>query len=325
MRARTWTLVVGAGAVALAIWPQVASAQAPASAPAAAEQPAPSKPVAVVNGEPITLAQLDLIIKRDGPQAVQLPESKLRELRMGTLSLIIDDTLLTQFLRQNGPRVDPAEVNKRLAEAAEALKKNMKTLQDYYRDAGTTEAEFRQGVALYLQKIDYFKARVTDDDAKRYYDENKDFFDRVFVRASHILLRLPPNAGEKERQDARNKLLAIRQDIVSGKLDFATAAKKFSECPTAPKGGDLEEYFPRKGVVEERFARAAFALQVGQVSDIVETGHGLHLIKVTDRKPGEPSEFTKVKDLARQYAIMEYHEQLIQQLRKTAKIEINLP
>ena len=319
-----WTLAIGAGALALAI----GAGRAPGQAPAAPARPvapaAQAKPVAVVNGEPIPMAQLEAVLARDGPKAVQLPEAKLREIRLATVSMLIDDLLLVQYLRQNGPRVDPAEVDKKVAETVEGLKKQGKTLPAFLRELGQTEAEMRADVASMLQWRDYVKARVSEDDLKRYYQENKDFFDGITVRASHIVLRLPQTSSDAERQQTRDRLLAIRQEIVSGKLDFAEAAKKYSQCPTAPNGGDLG-FFPRKGAVDESFAKAAFALQVGQVSDVVQSEYGLHLIKVTERKPGQPSDFTKLKDVVQQFYVMDLQQAVVAQMRKTSRIEVNLP
>src|SRR5439155_5908089 len=122
-----------------------------------------------------------------------------------------------------------------------------------------------------------------------YYDANKVFFDKVFVRASHILLKIAPNAAPAERQAATAKLQAIRQQILAGKLDFAKAAQQYSDCPSKTNGGDIGP-FPYKFAVLEPFARAAFAMKVNDVSDVVATDFGLHLIKVTNRDNGTPSE-----------------------------------
>jgi peptidyl-prolyl cis-trans isomerase C len=321
MRAHTWTLAIGAGALALAI----GAGRVPAQAPAAPASPAaPVKPAAVVNGEPIAAAELEAVLSQDGPKAVQLPEAQRREMRMATLGIMIDNLLLQQFLRQKGPRVDPAEVDKAYADLVEGLKKQGKTLADFLRASAETDAQVKMDIASMLQWRDYVKARVTEDDLKRYYQENKDFFDGVTVRASHIVLRLPAGTSDADRQQARDKLLALRQEIVSGKLDFAEAAKKHSQCPTAPKGGDIGT-FPRKGAVDESFAKAAFALQVGQVSDVVESGYGLHLIKVTERKPGQPSEFAKIKEAVQDCYVFDMKQSVVAQMRKTSRIEINQP
>jgi parvulin-like peptidyl-prolyl isomerase len=318
MRVHMWTLATVAGAIAVAAWAGRAPAQVPAN------QVAQVKPAAIVNGETITMAELEGVLNKEGPRAVQLPESKLREMRMATLSMMIDDMLLVQFLRQNGPRVDPAEVGKMQAELVESLKKGNKTLQDYLRDTAQTEAQVQADIVSMLQWRDYIKARVTDDDLKRYYGENKDFFDGNLTRASHIVFRMPATATEAERQQARDKLLAIRQEVVSGKVDFAEAAKKYSQCPTAPTGGDIG-FFPRKGAVDDAFARAAFALQPGQVSDVVQSEYGLHLIKVTERKPGQASDFAKIKEAVQDTYKWDLRQNIILQMRRTARVEINLP
>jgi peptidyl-prolyl cis-trans isomerase C len=315
MRTHRWALALLAGAVSV----MAGAGRAPAQAPAA-----PAKPAAVVNGEPISLADVDLVIKRQGPTAIQPTDGKLRDMRMTTLSMLIDDLLQAQYLRQNGPRIDKATLDKAVTEYAEGLKKNGKTMTEFLKELGQTDEEFRQDMTNVLQWQAYVQARLHDEDVKRFYDENKDFFDGVTVRVSHIVLRVAPGAPEAEQQKARNKLLAVRQEIVSGKTDFAEAAKKNSQCASAPNGGDLG-YIQRKFMVEEPFARAAFALQPGQISDVVQTDYGLHLIKVTDRKAGKPSDFNAIKDKVFGLAVMELRANLLMQLRKTAKVEINLP
>src|SRR5207245_2012426 len=99
------------------------------------------------------------------------------------------------------------------------------------------------------------------------------------------------------------------------------AARKFSQCTSAPNGGDVG-YFSRKGVVAEEFARAAFTLKVGEVSDVVVSDYGMHLIKLTERKPGQPSSFEKVKDDVRMMAAEELRQALLAQQRKSARVQI---
>ena len=72
------------------------------------------------------------------------------------------------------------------------LKKKKKSLQDFYKESGQTEATFRGDCALAVEWDDYAKCKVSDAQVEAYYKSNKDFFDRVTVRASHILLRLRP-------------------------------------------------------------------------------------------------------------------------------------
>jgi parvulin-like peptidyl-prolyl isomerase len=232
--------------------------------------------------------------------------------------------LFQQMMRRIGARVDVAEVDKRVAEVAESMKKQGKTLQDYLKESGQNEAQLRSEIVTMLQWAAYVKDHFSDADIKKYYDDNRDFFDRVAVRASHIVMRTSLTAPEMEQRSTRAKLEALRQDIVAGKIDFAEAAKKYSQDTTAPNGGDIG-YFPRKLVVDENYARTAYALKVGEISPVVQTEFGMYLIKVTDRKPGQPSDFTQIKDAVKELCVEEARMALIAQYRKAAKVEINLP
>jgi peptidyl-prolyl cis-trans isomerase C len=239
------------------------------------------------------------------------------------LGMLIDDLLMEQFLRKNGPRIEEAEINKRMADLELEAKKKGKTVQDFYKEWNQTEKQVRNSLVKMLQWDAYVKDRINEADLKRFYGDTKDFFDEVTVHVHHILLRVPFNAPEADRQATRQKLLAIRQEIVSGQISFADAAKKYSQCPSAKDGGNIG-FIPRKlSPVEESFAKAAFALQAGQVSDVVATDFGLHLIKVTERKPGKKlSEFDKVKELVRDLYVEEMYQSLLAQLRQAAKVEM---
>ena len=318
MRARKWTVAILAGTVILAMSGLSAQAQTQATLPV------PAKPAAVVNGEPIPLAEIEAVLKAQGPTAVKLTEAQKRQAQYDVLEMLMDDLLFTQFLRKNAPAVTPAEVAKQLAELEDGLKKEKKTIADFLKETNQTEAQLRTTIVKNLQWTGYARARVSDADLKRYYDDNKDFFDRILLRVSHIVLRNPPTATEAEKQVARNKLLALRQEIVTGKVDFAEAAKKNSQCPSAADGGDFG-YIPRKFMVDESFAKAAYSQKVGEISDVVQTEFGLHLIKTTERKPGQPSDFAKIKEDVQETIMEEMRRAVLVQQRKAAKIEVNLP
>jgi parvulin-like peptidyl-prolyl isomerase len=331
MKGRKWLW----GAVAVLAWTAgSASAQtaptgtpAPGATPAGAVMPLATpapKPVAVVNGEAIGATDLDVVLKLSGPVAVHLPEAQRRQRQMEALSLLIDNLLLRQFLAKNTPAVPPAEVDKRLAEFQAGLKEQGKSLAEHCHDTHQTMDQLRAGISDHIRWATYIRPKVADDVVAKYYQENKDYFDGVTVQASHIVLRVPAGASEADKAAARAKLTDLRAKIVAGTLDFAEVAKKYSQDPVAAQGGDLG-YFPRKLVFDESFSKAAFALQVGQVSDIVQTEYGLHLIKVTGRKPGKASDFAKIKEGVREFCAEDMRMQLLNQQRKAATIEINLP
>jgi parvulin-like peptidyl-prolyl isomerase len=309
-----------AGAV---VWGMLVGAATRANPAASAAQQA-NRPAATVNGEVITFGQLEPVLKLSGPVPAELPEAQRRELQREALASLIDDLLLQQFLRKYVPPTDPGEINKKMAELASELKEKNQSLADFCRDTHQTEAQIRTNLAHSLQWAAYTNKHVSDAELQRYYNEFRDFFDRIVVRASHIVLRVGPNAPESEKTAARAKLLDLRNQIVSGKLDFAAAARAHSQCPTAPSGGDIGS-FPRKFIVDENFARAAFALKPGEISGVVQTDFGLHLIKVTERTPGQPSDFNKIKADVKEFYMDELRLNVLTRLRKEARIEIHLP
>ncbi len=305
-------------ALALAAWLVTAAGGARAQAD-------PNTVVATVNGQTISLGEVDAAIKARGPVPVEISAETRKRLQFDVVCMLIDGRLWDEYLRKNGPKIDKAEIDKRVSDLEAEVKKHNKTMADYYKDSGQTEASLRDGILAALQWEEIAKSKISDAEVRRYYDENKDYFDEVIVHASHIVLKLAKNAPEADKKAARDKLLAIRANLVAGTIKFDEAAKKYSEDQTAKDGGDLG-MFPRKMVMAESIAKVAFALKVGDISDVVETEFGLHLIKVTERTGGEkPSEFEKIKDAVRDLRAAELQLAVMQNLRESAKIEITLP
>jgi parvulin-like peptidyl-prolyl isomerase len=329
MNGRTWKFrgLVGAWALTCVVGRSPAQSEVPMPpggvVPAAATTTA-EKPAAVVNGDAISMAELEAVLKQAGPTAVPLPEEQRRGAQRQALAMLIDETLMRQFLKQNSPPVTDAEVDKKLSELDAGWRKENKSLAEFARDRGLSEAQVRADVGFTMRWHAYARQHISDATIEKYYAEFKDFFDSVEVRASHIVLRVPPAAPAADQQAGRDKLAALRAQITSGKLDFAEAAKANSQCPSAPGGGDIG-YFRRKWVVDETFAKAAFALKVGEVSDVVQSDYGLHLIKVTDRKPGQPSDLAKIREDVRELCSEEMRQALLAHIRKEARIEVNLP
>ncbi|MBI3046712.1 MAG: peptidyl-prolyl cis-trans isomerase [Acidobacteria bacterium] len=158
------------------------------------------------------------------------------------------------------------------------------------------KAEYRVGeqrkVRLLLLDRDQARAKVIIPvtEAQRYYNNNIALYQTPEqIRASHILLNV---AGQDEAA-VRKQAEAILQQVKGGG-DFAALARKFSEDEgTRENGGDLD-YFGRGRMVPE-FEQAAFALEPGQVSDVVRTQFGFHVIKVVDKKPAVTRPFEEVR------------------------------
>ncbi len=292
---------------------------------ALAQPPKPDTNVAAtVNGENITLAEVDAVLKHTLP-LTPLTTSQRRQMRIEVVSDMVDDLLLRQFLRKNGPKVDPAEIDAQLKAFGEKLKAEGKTLADFYKQTGQTEAQVREAWTAAMQLTGYVKSVATEEQLKAYYNANKDHFDRVEVKVRHIVLRVGKNATPVERAAAKEKLEAVRTEIAAGKIDFAAAAKKYSHCPSAPTGGDIGYIYRKGGLVDESFAKAAFAVKPNELSGVVETEFGLHILQVTDRKPGTPSTYEKsATDVLDTYSD-DFRNELIAKLRKQGQIQITVP
>ncbi|HTK78219.1 MAG TPA: peptidylprolyl isomerase [Gemmataceae bacterium] len=293
-------------------------------APSAPAQIFGNAPVAIVNGEPIPRSLFDDAFKARPPVVTPLTAAQQRQIKEAIVALLVDETLVRQFLKKNAPPVEPAEIAKQMESLQKGLESQGKTVAEYFKETKQTEAQVRANITLMLQWNAYAAQKVTPAELKKYYADFKDFFDKTTVRASHIVLRIAPDATPADRDAARKKLADLRQEITSGKITFAEAAMKHSECPSAPKGGDLG-FFPRKWMVEEPFAKVAFAMKVGELSDVVITDYGYHLIQVTDRKPGDATTFEDAQDEVRDCYIEEMKLAILADLRKSAKIEIKLP
>lgn len=124
--------------------------------------------------------------------------------------------------------------------------------------------------------------KINEEAIRKYYEQHKDNLDKVHAR--HIVILAKKDDAE-ERKLALNKIREIAQEIKSGKIDFADAAKKYSQDSSAANGGDLG-YFTRLTMVDN-FAKAAFSLQTPlEISSIVDTEFGYHLIQLLDHQVG---------------------------------------
>jgi peptidyl-prolyl cis-trans isomerase D len=150
----------------------------------------------------------------------------------------------------------------------------------------------RRKVRYFLIDIDALRAkvRVPERDIERYYNDNIETYSTPEqVRASHILFK---TEGKKD-EEVKAKAEAVLKEVRAGR-DFAELAKKYSEDEaTAKNGGDLD-YFSR-GKMVPAFDEVAFALAPGQISDLVKTQYGYHIIKVTDKKPATTKTLDEVR------------------------------
>lgn len=303
--------------------------------PVFAEEKSGSEKVAVVNGDAITRGDLDRAVDFGKRQAMQqgkpLSAEQLAALEKDALDKLIGIQLLYQASIKAGNKVDDKQVDEKFAEfrkrfpTEEAFKKAM---GEWHVTEADMKAELKKGMVTEAFVVKNFvdKTTVPEDKVKAYYDSNPQFFKQPEkVKASHILIKVKPEASESEKAEAMKKIEEAQKKLKKGD-DFAEVAKTSSEGPSASKGGDLG-YFGR-GQMVKPFEDTAFSLEPGKVSDVLKTQFGYHLIKVIDKKPETTIPFEAVKPRIEQYLKQEEVQKEIKKyvdnLRKEAKVEIFL-
>jgi peptidyl-prolyl cis-trans isomerase D len=148
-------------------------------------------------------------------------------------------------------------------------------------------------------------SKPSDADLKKYYDDNiQRYRTEAEVRASHILVNAPKDASAADKAKARQKADELLAQVKAHPDQFAQIAQKNSDDPgSASKGGDLGYFAHGQIAGGKAFDDAAFSLKKGEVSNIVESDFGYHIIQATDVKPSVTKSFDEVKDaLAKDYA-----------------------
>lgn len=299
--------------------------------------------VAVINGQEVTMTELDeyagtqqliqqlyqtnvqftqLLFSSDSGQAL------LNEYRKAQLEQMIMEKLMMSEIEKRGITLTDERKNELFDQQIQMiLTQNQLTeeqMLEVLKQQGISSLEeYKQGFMQQNESImllDQLQKSVTNDvtvdeaTAKTYYDEHPDQFKTdEAVRARHILL------------DTEEEAKALLVELKKG-ADFAEMAKKHSTGPSGPNGGDLG-YFSRGDMVVQ-FEEAAFALQPGEISDVVETKFGFHLIKVEDAQPEAVVTFEEAKDQIREVLAgqekQQVWKQFMEDLRADAEVEIKL-
>ena len=163
--------------------------------------------------------------------------------------------------------------------------------------------------------------KVSAAEVKKFYDENPARYDEPEqVKASHILFRVQPNATAEEKAAKEKKAKEVLAKAKKG--NFEALAKEFGEDPTKDRGGDLG-YFT-KGRMVKPFEDAVWKLKVGQVSDLVETQFGFHIIKKTDHKKARKKPYDEVKESIERSLAARQRNQAIRDALAKWKEEANI-
>jgi peptidyl-prolyl cis-trans isomerase C len=287
--------------------------------------------LARVNGEPIRKGDFDKAVESVEQRAGrQVPQPERDRVYRNILDELIGMKVLQQEARNRKIEVSDAELNQNIdvfkqhlggeTEFAAALAAQKMTLNEFREE---TRSEIRVGKMLEAEVNT--KVAIQPKDLDDFYAKNPDQFKQPEqVHASHILITVPQNADAKAKESARTKAAALLKQIRAGG-DFAALAKKHSQDPgNAGNGGDLG--FFGRGQMVAPFENAAFALQPGQVSDLVETQFGFHIIKLAEKKPGRVMTLDEVRPQLEQYLknlqIQEKTQAFVSALKAKGKVEV---
>jgi peptidyl-prolyl cis-trans isomerase C len=316
----------------------------PAAAPAAkapervATPAINAKSVAVtVNGEPIHEGALQRFLRR-------VPPDRQTEARPSVITHLVDNVLVDQYLRQSNIKVEAPEIDAKVTELKAEVQKDKLDYATVLKEMEVTEEELRSFIAADLRWEKYLKAQATDKVLGDLFAAQKEMFDGSQVRVRHILL-IPEGREPEKVTRTKADLTAIRQQIdaavtqgMAGVKEtdalarekararlledaFSAQAKAKSACPSKQQGGDVG-WFDRAGTMVEPFAKVAFSLKPFQMSELVETPFGFHLILLLDRKPGKDVKFEEVKPMVLEVQAERVRNALVQHMRQTAKVVV---
>ncbi|VEN74831.1 putative Peptidylprolyl isomerase [Candidatus Desulfarcum epimagneticum] len=249
--------------------------------------------LATVNGAPVSRESYDYLLTQITQGEKIADPARLSKIREKVMDhLIVRELLFAQSVKQNIKISDP-ETEQKIKEM-----ENMsgETLEDHLKSRGISREFlkhfFTRSMAIErLIKQDIIPGvTVPEKEVRELYDRYPEIsVSPERVRASHILIQ----SGPHDSQAALEKIRGIREELRKG-ADFAGLARKHSQCPSGKKGGDLD--FFTQGQMARPFSKAAFSLKPGEISDIVKTRFGYHIIKATDRKPASKMGFEDIKD-----------------------------
>lgn len=255
--------------------------------------------IAKVEGETITKNDLyDILAKQYGSS---------------TMNYLIDNKIVEIEAEKENIKLSDKEIEEEMQSYIE-LNGGEEAFNNILEQSRITKEDIERDIINYLKIVKLLepKIKITDEAMKTYFEENKESFnEEEQVEASHILA-----ADEATAKEVKEKLNAGE--------DFAKLAKKYStDTSNAEDGGELG--FIRKGDMAEEFENAAFAMNIGEISEPVKTEYGYHIIKITDKKEAKEAVYKdhkeEIKDILLDQAIQDEYSKWITEKNEKLDIE----
>jgi peptidyl-prolyl cis-trans isomerase C len=284
--------------------------------------------VLTVNEEPVYSWEVGLLIPQIQQEMVrQGTQPEQDAVIQASMQRVVDSKLLAQEARRREMQPDDERVKAmmaRIEQQAGGREKLDQTLSQFGMTYAMLEQSIRESdlVQVFIETTIEPEIVVTADEVEKFYNQNQQMFQRPEqVHARHILIKSGADATADAKATARAKAVSARKRAIAGE-DFAGLAKELSEGPSAPQGGDLG-FFSREQMVAP-FSEAAFALEVGQISEIVETQFGFHVIKVEEKRPASTMSLDEAREpleqMLRQNASGQATSQVLDGLAEKATI-----
>ncbi len=307
--------------------PAVAASQAVVAPPAVVVPPGP---VARVNGTAIDAVELRRVIK-----VMMRGQEVPADQKAAIEKQAVEQLVSAELLYQDAAKLEVKDLDKKVEASFAQGKARFKDEQEFkntIKDMEMEEKDLREYTRRELLISNFVdvtfvpKVFVPEAEVRSFYDKNIDKFKLPeTVKASHILIGIDSKTSVEEKKKAQEKAEKLRKELTGG-ADFAVLAKDNSTCPSSQQGGDLG--FFGRGQMVEPFEKAAFALKPGEISAVVETQFGFHIIKLVEKKTTETTDYKDVKEKIEGYLkgqkVNEGVQQYIAEAKKTAKIEVLL-
>lgn len=299
---------------------------------AAETQEAALKPVAKVNGVVIIQREIDeavaVLLPRASYHRNVTPE-KIRELEKKALENLIQEELFYRAGLKKGYKVEKDAVNNRLAEIVKKYP-SKKAYREALKKYGLTEKDVKKKLdhimlaELFLKEEVYKKAELKDTELLAYYQKNREKFQKPeAMRLSHILIKVPPEAKKEDKAKLKQKAEDLLARLKKGE-DFQRLAWDNSDDPSRVKGGDLG--IVHRGRLESDVEKPAFALKPGELSVVVTSLYGHHILKAGEKFPPQQLPFPEVKEKLKkeleQKEVEKRLADLLMSLRGNANIEV---
>jgi len=292
--------------------------------------------VAVVNQEIITLSEVE---KSIGPLQEEIRtedrlerKEKIREVFRKALDRLIEEKLIDQEAKKEGIKVGGKDLEGAIDEIRKRNAITQEELEKALIKEGTTFEAFKKQIekSMMRSKLLLWEVKVEpkmgEKELRDFYQKNIDRYQRnESFRPGSILFVIPRDASPQQALEIKKKCQKVLDKIKRGE-DFGEMALLYSEDPSSKDRGDMG--FFKRGDLLPAFEKEALRLQVGEVSGIIRTDFGFHLIKLLDRKGGGPIPFEEVKERVQadcyEAEMQKAFKEFISTLKQKAVIEIKL-